>query len=405
MKQRIVSSTYLKTYVQCLLKFYFRYYTDKEPIMSGDSRAFGTALHSALEAMYKTVGMDRRKPVKQDYDYVLDVFLESGIKNRLSDQALYDEGRAILTNRLDRYNTAEVVLGLELRFGHPYDNPKMPVITSGGTPLTGAIDKVLELDKDTVVVVDYKSSQVALTEDEALKDEQLSLYDLAVSRLFPQYKNVIVVLDYLRKSPVVSHRTEEQRVNFSRYVDKVYQLVGEQREEDVKPTLNEYCGWCDYRTYCPAYCKAITDVDQVLPSLATLTDKELVGEWIRFEHVRKAVNSYHNTINMHLASLARDREVQEVVGEHGSLYRIQNTMVSYDPATVVSAVPKEHLASLVSINKKSMDRFLQEHPEYYDAVMKNVSVSFSSSFFKLKKSSGGESKPQEVKPLKNVQEE
>src|SRR4030042_3535280 len=177
MKQKTISASYLKMFLQCTQKFYYRYHTDKQPIVNGEARAFGTAIHEAMEHMYTILSGDR-VPTEEDYVSVCDVFIKSGIKNNLCDQNLYDEGRLLLKQRIDDYAPIKGLLVLELKFGWGEGYPQ--VCTPNGTPIMGAMDKVYELTPTTVVVEDYKTSRVALTDEELQKDEQLSMYDYAV---------------------------------------------------------------------------------------------------------------------------------------------------------------------------------------------------------------------------------
>lgn len=385
MKTNPISSTYIKMYEQCLQKFYFRYHTKKRPAEVGEARPFGTAVHEALEAMYKRLSSKDGLPTEEDYDFVFKTFLQSGLKNNLSDQGLYEEGKFLLKRRLDSYDPSEKILGLELKFGLPYHNPEITVTTDGGTPLVGAIDKVFELDKDTIVVVDYKTSKTALTDEEAAKDEQLSLYDLAVSKLFPEYKNIILVLDYLRLSPVISHRTEEQRVWFGKFVDELYSQVAELEEKDIKPRLNMFCGWCDYKNYCQKYCDAISDKDLLVKPLDSMDDNEFVEEWIRFGNVRKMVDAYKRELSMHASNRARENDNTNIVGSDHVLYKVQSSRVYYDAGTVMNTIPKQDAVKMLSVNKTALDKYLLDHPEHSDKVNETAKVSFAASFFKHKK--------------------
>jgi len=386
MKCKPLSSTYIKTFNQCLQKYFFKYHTDKEPMMSGQARAFGTAVHEALEHMYGILNGTGRKPTESDYNSVMQKFMESGINNQLSDQELYAEGRTILKARLDSYDPSEKVIGLELRFGWPYHEPEIPVYTGGGTPLTGAIDKLVELDQDTLVVIDYKTSRTALTDKEAEVDEQLSLYDLAASILFPKYKNIIVVLDYLRLEPVITHRTPEQRAAFSEFCDEVYRQVELLQPEQVKPRLNEFCGWCDFRMYCTAYSKVLSDPDLLVKPLELYSPTEFVEEWSRFSNVRRAIEGYKRELDMHASNLLSRNEETEIVGDEVTLYKVQTSRVYYDTATVLKTVPKEDCAGLMSVNKTSLDKYLVDHPEYSEDIGSTAKISFASSFLKTKKS-------------------
>lgn len=382
MKRKAVSATYMSSFTQCLQKFYFKYHTDKSPVMSGEARAFGSAVHEALEEMYTRLSAGTRLPTEEDYEAVYKSFLESALSNQLSDQSLYEEGRVMLKSRLDTYDPQEKIVGLELKFGWPNSTPKIDVFTPGGTPLMGAIDKLCELDEDTIVITDYKTSRTALTDSEAAVDGQLSLYDLVISILYPQYKNRILVLDYLRLGPVITHRTNEQREWFSKKLDILYDQIDKLTEDDIKPRLNEFCGWCDFKNHCPAYYKVINDPDLLVKPLETYKDTDFVEEWVRINHTRRMVENYKNELAMHASSLLRDTGNKEIIGEGKTLYKVQSSRVYYDSGTVLDVLPKKDAAKVLSVNKSAVDKYLVDHPEFSDAIAKTAKVSFASSFLK-----------------------
>lgn len=385
MKQKSVSAMYIKTYMQCLEKFYFKYHTDKQPIKYGKITNFGLAMHEALEFMYRRLMQTGNVPTASDYNDVFAAFLDFMIKNQVNLQHLYDEGRQILKRKLDIYSPAEKVIGLELRFGFPEEQPEINVKTKKGTPLIGAIDKIFELDKDTIVVVDYKTSLVALTDDEAAVDEQLSMYDLVISYLYPQYKNIILVLDYLRLKPVITHRTEEQRRNFEFFLDSFYKKISTLKKTDIKPQINEFCSWCDYKEYCKEYKKMISDPDVLVKPLGTMGEGEFAGEWVRFSNVKRAVDSYKRQLDMHAQGVIQKTGTTDIVGEDFTIYRVQNSKVMYSPEVVCGIMPKEDFLSVVSVSKFGVDKYLANHPEKSGIVSENVKVSYGKPFFKYKK--------------------
>jgi len=64
--------------------------------------------------------------------------------------------------------------------------------------INGIIDLVIELDEDTVEIIDYKTGRYKMSFNESQKDIQLMLYYLAARRMYPQYKNVFVTIMYVQ---------------------------------------------------------------------------------------------------------------------------------------------------------------------------------------------------------------
>lgn len=382
MKQKAVSSTYLKMFLQCQQKFYFKYQEKKPQVKSGDALPFGIAVHEALEKAYTRLTEKGKAPDESDYKYAYDVFLDSAIDFGLIDQGLYDEGRQMLKGRLDGFDPEEKVIGLELKFG--FADSDIKVFTSGGTELIGAIDKIVELDKDTVVVIDYKTSRTALTDKQAAVDEQMSLYDLVINKLYPQYKNIILVFDYLRLTPVITHRTEKQRAQFEEFIDKVYTKIGDMDDSEIKTRVNDFCGWCDYKAFCPKFNEYVNNADILLKPLGDMPDEEFVEEWGRFAQMKKIVNSYDREMKMHAVNMSQGDSKTTIEGAKKSLYQVQTSRTYYNTKTVLDSIPKDDCVGLVTIRKKEVDKYLSDRPELAKEVCKTMQVSYQSPFFKIR---------------------
>jgi ATP-dependent helicase/DNAse subunit B len=84
------------------------------------------------------------------------------------------------------------IIGIEKRFKEVFH----------GVTIKGFMDLVIELDKDTIEVYDWKTGTWALSCADAYKDLQVLMYYVAAKLLWPQYKNVLVTLDYIQRKPV-----------------------------------------------------------------------------------------------------------------------------------------------------------------------------------------------------------
>jgi RecB family exonuclease len=165
------------------------------------------------------------------------------------------EGKELVKKRLNKFLTGKKLLGLETKFGFWTDD-SIDVTTSAGVPLMGAIDKIEEYNKDTLLIIDYKTSKTAPTPDQLRTDMQLSIYDIVARKLWPQYNNVVLALDLLKSDLVFTYRTEEARQETESYLKKIYDGMLSLKAEEVKASLNMFCPWCDYKDYCDTYQKA-----------------------------------------------------------------------------------------------------------------------------------------------------
>jgi RecB family exonuclease len=373
MKKRPLSASSIKTFLQCALKYYYRY-EDKKPRGGRTAPlAFGSAVHEALESMHGEVSKSGVAPDEAMYEKVLNVFMDSATKNNLDDMALFEEGRNMLISRLDNVDPEENVVGLELRF---------ELETPNGTPFLGSIDKLIELDPETIVIIDYKTSRTALTQQEADTDIQLSMYDYAVSRLYPQYKTIISALDYLRLSDVVTHRTPEQRKMFEAFLDSVYKNILETEKEDVEANINTFCPWCDARPFCPKYKELVTEPDLVLAPLGELKDEDFVTAWDVTMSAKRIVDYRQRELKSDAAE--RMKNSTKIISNGREIYRTQQSRMSYDPRTVFQIVGQEQYVRMSNVNKSSVDKFSRDNPQHSKELEDKASFSFMSPSFRIR---------------------
>jgi len=297
----------------------------------------------------------------------------SATKNNLSDMSLFEEGKNMITSRLDNIDPNEKIIGLELRF---------ELETPSGTPFLGSIDKLVELDSETVVIIDYKTSRTALTQDEADIDIQLSMYDLAVSILYPQYKTIVSALDYLRLTDVVTHRTADQRKLFVSFLDAVYKNILDTEKKDVEANINTFCPWCDARSFCPKYRELVTDPDLQLEPLGELKNSDFVTAWDVTASAKRIIDARQRELKMIAAE--KLKHSNSIISNGRELYRLQSSRMSYDPRTVHKVVGQESYLRMSSVNKSAVDRFATDNPQHSKELEDSASFSFNSPSFRIR---------------------
>jgi putative RecB family exonuclease len=379
MRSREQSASSLKTLELCELK-YFRTYEEKYPKLVDPDHAtsYGTSVHYALEKLYKDVYKNRSDISSFTNDeqlYVYERFMEKAAETKVNDIKLLEEGKTLLKTYMNRFDFREKCLDLEKKF---------KLDTPAGTMFGGYIDKVVELAPDTIAVVDYKTSRFAMTREEADSDIQLSMYDLAASILWPGYSKIILVLDYLRLTPVVSYRTPEQREVFRDFLDSTEKYIVAKKKEDIKPTLNSLCGWCAFKDVCPDFIKATRDVPEGVGPISVLSNDEIIGQWQSLKSVSKATESALRVLKLRMAEISRDSG-GEIVGTKNRMYSTQIARVNYDVEALRGIIPDDELLSMCSINKSSIDRYVAGHPDKEKEIKKTSSVHYASSYFSVSK--------------------
>ena len=114
------------------------------------------------------------------------------------------------TGPADIFTPGKKIVGTEDSFQIEFEALDGHLVT-----LNGLIDMVVELDEDTLEIIDYKTGRFKMTYKDAEKDLQLRLYYLACRRKYPQYKHHMVTIMYVNEgiksiTPAFGDKTEEE---------------------------------------------------------------------------------------------------------------------------------------------------------------------------------------------------
>jgi hypothetical protein len=126
--------------------------------------------------------------------------------------------------------------------------------------LQGRVDRLDERGEE-LVVVDYKTSRVPPTDDEARTSLPLALYAASVWKMFRR-RCVRVELHHLPTGTVAAH--EHTGESLKRKIDEAESIArdAQRAEEDYAEVgvdsgrfparVTPLCQWCDFRAHCPA---------------------------------------------------------------------------------------------------------------------------------------------------------
>jgi len=193
-----LSVTQMKTYLRCLLQYFFSYVCDVKPPANG-AMALGRAVHSALEHNYRQkiqTGEDLPLSDLQDvfgseWDRAAeDAFFEKSEKPG----DLKDQGAGLL----DVYHR-EIAPTVQ-----PVDVERRFLIHVPGVklPLLGYIDLI----DDRGTIIDHKTSSRNYQQDAVDRDLQLTAYALAYRTLFGQQERA--GQDQAAEGPEPDHRQD-----------------------------------------------------------------------------------------------------------------------------------------------------------------------------------------------------
>ena len=376
-----LSATRINSFLQCTQRYCFQY-VDHLPKVPSPAFRLGLAVHESLE-LAGNIWKKKGKFTKTDEKKILDKYVEISIREGIEDKQVHEEGLQLVSKRIRKFDLGKII-GLEKKFGFGGKN-SIDIVTKEGVKLIGAIDKVVEVDKDTLLIVDYKTSKTAPTANELKTDIQLSIYDLVASMLWPNYKRIILSLDMLRSNILYSYRTVKEREEFSEYLAEVSNQISNLKRKDAKPRLNIFCPWCDYKEYCDEYKKACKKSNYKFLATASLSADELIKEWETVRSSKRILDARERELNMLIMETIRENQVNLINNEE-EVYIRQNSRTNYSIDTVFECSTPEAFVKMVSsLNKKAVEDYMQENPAVMYKIKRDIQVNYTKPFLAVKK--------------------
>ncbi len=351
-KNQHLSYSRLSRFETCPLS-YRLHYIEKKQAEPGLPLRFGKTIHAVLERLIKEVVDDERTgPLSEER--AIELYREAWGAEQLTGMDVFAEGLAILRRFIAEQGVVDHrdVLAVEKEF-------RLPV---GPFEVLGFIDRVDWLDDETVEVIDYKTNHQLFTRDEVDTSLQMSLYEVAVRRLWPWAKKVKLTFWMLRHGVrQETTRTEEQLADALAYVE----TLGRQTETatEYPARLNTNCSYCDHRKQCPAYADALKGKREFI--VEDLADLEGVArEREEVARLAKALYARKEELEDILKAQLKERD-ELVLG--GVRYRMfATTSLDYPLEPTLSLLADatglsrdEVLGKLGAIDKKALDALLK----------------------------------------------
>ena len=351
-KNQHLSYSRLSRFETCPLS-YRLHYIEKKQAEPGLPLRFGKTIHAVLERLIKEVVDDERTGTLSE-ERAIELYREAWGAERLTGMDVFAEGLAILRRFIAEQGVVDHrdVLAIEKEF-------RLPV---GPFEVLGFIDRVDWIDDETVEVIDYKTNHQLFTRDEVDTSLQMSLYEVAVRRLWPWAKKVKLTFWMLRHGVrQVTTRTEEQLADALAYVE----TLGRQTETatEYPARLNTNCSYCDHRKQCPAYADALKGKREFI--VEDLADLEGVArEREEVARLAKALYARKEELDDILKAQLKERD-ELVLG--GVRYRMfATTSLDYPLEPTLSLLAEatglsrdEVLGKLGAIDKKALDALLK----------------------------------------------
>lgn len=328
-----LSASKMKTWKMCPMKYYMSYglYAPQKPSFAAE---LGTELHWIYEMYAQAIlnGKDEdgrtKEDIERDWRKLLHQrgFLDlkswewcrhvKKVEKSCDTCPAFKEGMCTLVNReadsfegcpwnawveaqnmvtrvlspsgpADIFVPEKKIIGTEDSFEIEFEALDGHIIT-----LNGLIDMVVEVDEDTLEIIDYKTGRFKMSYKEAEKDLQLRLYYLACRRKYPQYKNHMVTIMYVNEgiksiTPGFGDKTEDELlVEIAQIYDDIKDVKYPERIRDGydgRDRPSHICRYLCNMELCDAVHAALTDAldedpELTIDSFKSLKDLGIEGE-------------------------------------------------------------------------------------------------------------------------------
>jgi len=379
----------MKTWLTCKRKFHINY-IDGIRSEQTQSLALGTASHEALEEANKYLQPKPHQLNPMEIEFYIQKFRECLAKQHIDNQEAFEVGEEAVRGELSICGE-EKILGIEEEFD---------IVTPEGVRIYGFIDKLVEDDEhpSTIRIIDYKTSVMPMSFEEARLDEQLAMYDLAMSIKYPQYENRIVELRYLRSGERIRvYKTAIEQQNFRRRilaVDKAIRAYVEEATTPPKGETNQFCAWCSYKEGCPVYVQHMNTLLPECPNVEVLDDKSFLDMWTKVMAIQSAADSWKESLKLWALQRLEAFPDNPIDNGEKQIYTLSQVRREYNAATVGKLIGLKDLLggttgeSLVKINNKALENFLKKKRDakLQAKIEEAVTVKFNSPQIRLKKS-------------------
>ncbi len=353
----LYSFSQIQTYIQCPLKYKFRYVDKIVPEFEENLHLIlWTEVHSALEWLYNKIN-NFQKP---SYDELEQVFVESfqekankiDVEDKQKEEFL-ERWKYYLKSFYDKHFPFEDIKVI-------WTEIQLYIDLQDNIKFQGFIDR---LDKkwDDFILTDYKTNKNLPPEDKTLYEEQLTLYALWVKQKYQKYfKKIYGNLVYLHFELQDFWEITEESIK--QVADKYKKLALEIETKKAEYNLwnkeafpekeNPNCKFCDYKELCPLFAHFYWKVEDF--ELSEDVIKSMIDHYVKLNKQKKDIEKQLEQDKKILIDFAQKHWLKKIYGNDEKL-----SIVSYKGIKILDKDKiKEKLEQLGVLDQTlDVDRF------------------------------------------------
>ncbi len=247
----VYSHSRLSTYEKCPLQYRFRYLDKIKRDTQGIEAFMGNRVHEALERLYRDLLMAKRISL----DELVGAYQRSWrgnysdkikiVRTEYTADHYRQVGERSLVDYYQRYEPFDqaTTLGLEERVFLALDD-------TSRYQLQGYVDRLARAGNGVYEIHDYKTSSSLPSDADLRRDRQLTLYQMAIEKRFPDAREIRLVWHYLVfDQELASRRSPEEIEAHRRHTIGLIDAIEEAKA--FPPRESALCRWCEYRDICP----------------------------------------------------------------------------------------------------------------------------------------------------------
>jgi len=247
-----LSYSQIDSFSICPLQYKYKYIL-RLPTPPSPSQAFGNTIHQVLKIFYqKQLTLKSKLSLESLLKILKENWSSEGFPSKAYEKKSKTNAIKMLTRFYSEgfdYSKIGNTVALEQRFSFRL-TPTLKI--------RGTIDRVDNLEKDNIEIIDYKTSTRTPTQKDVNRNDQLTLYALAVSTIkdlpFSRPVEKITLSLYFLDAgiKISSNRTRQQTEQIKEKIIKTAKEL-EKTNFPPKPSRPFPCNYCEFKLLCDAW--------------------------------------------------------------------------------------------------------------------------------------------------------
>ncbi len=237
-----LSYSQIETFRICPLHYKLKYILGI-PTPPSSSQSFGNSFHATMKNFYEEIENGKKPTVKLVHNLLEKNWINKGYLNKKHEQESLEKAKRFLEHFLkEDFDPKVQPIALEQPFN----------INVGNIRMGGKIDRI-DKKTDSLHIVDYKTGSTVMSQREADKALQLSIYALAASEIkTPPFgvkpENIKLSLMYFEDPQIIT--TVRTKDDLETAKSEILEIRKQIEESDFKCSGNFLCSNCEYKSFC-----------------------------------------------------------------------------------------------------------------------------------------------------------